>query len=215
MILVIDNYDSFVETLARYCREWGAPTRLVRNDALSVAEALSLAPRGIILSPGPGRPAGAGLCLDLIKAAPTVPLLGVCLGHQAVAEAYGGQTVQAGTPCHGQASDIYHTGQPAALWAGIPSPFAAGRYHSLMGVAPPSGALVPMATLADGTPMAFAHRALPHFGVQFHPESLLTPHGHRLVGNFVALTRAHDPDWGPQAHKADTFSPTDPLKAQP
>ncbi len=185
MILVIDNYDSFVETLARYAREAGATTRVVRNDALSVEDALALRPMAIILSPGPGRPPEAGICLDLINAAPYIPILGVCLGHQALAEAYGGQTIPSPEPMHGRPSPIRHGGD--ALFDGVPSPFEAGRYHSLLGQAPVRG---PIETIAwaesNEIPMAFRHRNNPHWGVQFHPESLLTPHGRRVLENFLA-----------------------------
>ncbi|MEM9421602.1 MAG: aminodeoxychorismate/anthranilate synthase component II [Pseudomonadota bacterium] len=197
MILVIDNYDSFVETLARYAREaatdkateratgkGGGETHIVRNDSISVDEALRCEPTAIILSPGPGRPSSAGICVDLIKAAPSTPILGVCLGHQALAEAYGGETIPSPEPMHGRASPICHSGDD--VFAGIPSPFMAGRYHSLLGSAAPQGELLEVAwTESTNLPMAFRHRNNPHWGVQFHPESLLTVHGRLLLENFL------------------------------
>ncbi|MBB4657746.1 anthranilate synthase component II [Parvularcula dongshanensis] len=185
MILLLDCRDSFVETLARYAREAGAETRVVRADAITLDEARALRPEGVILSPGPKRPADAGIALPLIAALPDTPILGVCLGHQAIAEAYGGRTVVSSEPVHGRASLVRHEGDP--LFAGVPSPFAAARYHSLIGVAGP--ALREVAWTQDGLPMAFRHESRPHVGVQFHPESLLTEGGHCMIENFVATTR--------------------------
>ena len=189
MILLIDNYDSFVHNLARYVGELGAPRRVIRNDALTAAEALALKPRGIILSPGPGGPAQAGISLALAKAAGAagVPLLGVCLGHQCVAQAYGG-VVRRGRPAHAEASRISH--DASSLFKDIPSPFTAGRYHSLTADLAPGGVLRATARAEDGTLMALEHRKLPVFGVQFHPESVLTEHGHRLLANFLRRTEA-------------------------
>ena len=188
MILVMDNYDSFVETLARYVREAGMPTRVLRNDAGTVDELLALRPTGVLLSPGPGRPQGAGICLEMIRAASQIPLLGVCLGHQALAEAYGGETVPAPTPMHGRASQIHHQGD--LLFSGIASPFAAGRYHSLLGACGEDSPLEAIAWTDAGTLMGVRHRHFPHWGVQFHPESLLTPQGRVIIENFVAYCRA-------------------------
>ena len=186
MILVIDNYDSFVETLARYARELGFETRVCRNDGISVEDALSNRPSHIILSPGPGRPEEAGIMMALVEASPTIPILGVCLGHQGLCSHYGGDTIFAPEPMHGRASDIFHEGD--ALFAGVPSPFAAGRYHSLLGVPAADGLLETIAWGADGTPMAVRHRRLPHVGVQFHPESILTPAGRHVMDNFLKQT---------------------------
>ena len=182
MILIVDNYDSFVETLARYVREAGFSTRVVRNDALTAEECAALSPRGVILSPGPYGPAEAGVCLALPALLPSVPILGVCLGHLAIAEAYGGRTVRAGQPVHGRASAIRHEGDK--LFAGLPNPFDAGRYHAL--VSDITGTeLQPVAWSDDGELMAFRHPLRPHVGVQFHPESVLTPQGRLILHNFL------------------------------
>ncbi|MEE4208319.1 MAG: aminodeoxychorismate/anthranilate synthase component II [Parvularcula sp.] len=187
MIAVIDNYDSFVETLARYLREIGVPTRLFRNDAISAEELSAMGPSGLVLSPGPYGPAEAGLSANAATAFPELPILGVCLGHLAIAESYGGRTVRAKTPMHGRASEITH--DESGLFEGLPSPFAAGRYHAL--VSDITGTeLQPTAWSEDGELMAFRHPARPHFGVQFHPESILTPRGRRILENFVQVTRA-------------------------
>lgn len=185
MILVIDNYDSFVETLARYARLLGHAVTVVRADTISVEQALALNPCGVILSPGPGRPGEVGIMLPLIGALPETPILGVCLGHQALAEAYGGHTSRAAAPVHGRSSKVFHDGDPA--FAGVPSPFEAGRYHALRAVLPEADdpELQPIAWLEDGTVMALRHRSHPHVGVQFHPESLLTPDGMKIVANVL------------------------------
>ncbi|WP_031554310.1 anthranilate synthase component II [Parvularcula oceani] len=184
MILVLDCHDSFVQTLARYLREAGEETMVVRCDALSVEEALSLRPSGILLSPGPYRPGRAGIALPLIGAAGGIPLLGVCLGHQAICEAYGGRTVLSPEPMHGRATPVRHRGDP--VFAGVPNPFSAARYHALLGE--PGPALEVIAE-SDGLPMAVRHRERPHIGLQFHPESLLTEGGHAIMTNFAAMTR--------------------------
>lgn len=186
MILLIDNFDSFVYNLARYLEELGEETRVVRNDAIDVAGVRALAPRAIVLSPGPCDPLRAGICLALVRSlAPTVPILGVCLGHQVIGEALGGAVVR-GQPMHGRTSRIYHDG--TGVFAGLPSPFLAARYHSLIvreeGLPPE---LRVTARLADGTIMGLAHVRWPLHGVQFHPESILTEHGHSLLRNFLAL----------------------------
>lgn len=190
MILVIDNFDSFVHNLARYIGELGHERRTVRTDEISIAEALALEPRAIVLSPGPCGPDKAGISVGLVKAAAAhrIPLLGVCLGHQAIAAAFGGEISRAPRPVHGKASAIHHDG--SALFAGMPSPFMAGRYHSLIAGLPEGGPLRLTAQTEDGVPMALAHETLPIFGVQFHPESILTDYGHRLLGNFLDLAPA-------------------------
>lgn len=183
MILIVDNYDSFVETLARYVREEGAETRVVRNDALTPAEIVALRPRAVLLSPGPYAPSRAGVCKALPEALPTTPILGVCLGHLAVAEAYGGRIVGAREPIHGRATAILHDG--AALFAGVPYRFDAGRYHALIADISQTE-LRATAWSEDGAVMAFAHPRRPHQGVQFHPESVLTPDGRTMIRNFLA-----------------------------
>ncbi|MDE1173122.1 MAG: aminodeoxychorismate/anthranilate synthase component II [Parvibaculaceae bacterium] len=188
MILIIDNYDSFVWNLARYVGELGHERMVVRNDAISVEGALALAPDAIILSPGPCGPAEAGISVALVHAAARarLPLLGVCLGHQAIAAAFGGTVRRAARPRHGKPSPIHHDGHP--LFDGMANPFEAGRYHSLVAGLDPEG---PLRTIAqaddDGELMALAHETLPIIGVQFHPESVLTTDGHRLLGNFLKL----------------------------
>ncbi|MFZ5608886.1 MAG: anthranilate synthase component II [Pseudomonadota bacterium] len=190
MILLIDNYDSFTYNLAHYLQELGAGVRVVRNDAIGVGDALALGAEAIILSPGPCTPNEAGICLDLIAAAAGhVPLLGVCLGHQAIGQAFGGRVVRAPQVMHGKMSAIHHPGM--GVFAGLPSPFTATRYHSLIvdrGSLPETLAVT--ATTEDGLVMGLAHRTLPIHGVQFHPESIATEHGHGLLANFLALARA-------------------------
>ncbi len=188
MILVIDNYDSFTFNLVHYLLELGAETRVVRNDAISVAEAMALAPQAILLSPGPCTPNEAGICLDLIAAAAAarLPLLGVCLGHQALGQAFGGTVVRAAQVMHGKTSAISHDG--SGIFAGLPSPFAATRYHSLIvrdADLPDCFAI--NAHSPDGIIMGMRHRELPLHGVQFHPESIATEHGHAMLANFMTL----------------------------
>jgi anthranilate synthase/aminodeoxychorismate synthase-like glutamine amidotransferase len=188
MILVVDNYDSFVHNLARYLREAGEETLIIRNDAIGVGEALALAPRAVVLSPGPKRPADAGVCLPLLKALPDdVPVLGVCLGHQCLVEAFGGGIRRAAEPVHGEARPIYHDGE--GVFTGIRSPMAAGRYHSLVGDLGAGDELIAAARSDRGELMAARRRRAPWHGVQFHPESVLTPDGKRLIGNFVHIVR--------------------------
>ncbi len=188
MILVIDNYDSFTYNLVHYLNELGAETLVRRNDALSVDEALGLKPDGVLLSPGPRTPNEAGICLGLLAAAPDdLPILGVCLGHQAIGQAFGGDVVRASTLMHGKTSPIHHEGK--GLFAGLPNPFTATRYHSLS---------VEKSTLPkvlevtgwteDGEIMGFQHRSRPIHGVQFHPESIATEGGHAMLANFLKLT---------------------------
>jgi anthranilate synthase component 2 len=187
MLLLIDNYDSFTYNLYHYLGELGARVEVRRNDQLSVGEALALRPDGIILSPGPCTPAEAGISVELVQRAASVcPVLGVCLGHQAIAAAFGGRIVRAAKVMHGKLSEIEHRG--TGLFEGLPSPFRATRYHSL--VAEPESlpdCLEVEARTADGTIMGVAHRELPVRGVQFHPESIETEHGHRLLENFLDL----------------------------
>jgi anthranilate synthase/aminodeoxychorismate synthase-like glutamine amidotransferase len=186
MILLIDNYDSFTFNLYHFLGEVGAECEVWRNDKLSVAEAMALRPDAIVLSPGPRTPNQAGICLDLITAAAgTIPLLGVCLGHQAIGQAFGGRVIRAPEPMHGKVSEITHTGSD--ILTGIPSPFRATRYHSLI-VERDSipEILVPTAWTADGLVMAMRHRTLAVWGVQFHPESIASEHGHKILANFLA-----------------------------
>jgi anthranilate synthase component 2 len=189
MILVIDNYDSFTWNLVHYLQELGAAVEVVRNDALSVGQALSSDATGFLISPGPCTPNEAGISLGLVEALKTDgrPLLGVCLGHQAIGQAFGGTVTRAATLMHGKTSPVVHDG--SGLFAGLPSPFTATRYHSLIVAADSLPAdLVANAHSADGTIMGVRHRDLPIHGVQFHPESIATEHGHALLSNFLAMT---------------------------
>jgi anthranilate synthase component 2 len=186
MLLLIDNYDSFTFNLVHYLGELGAETVVRRNDALDVQAAMALRPAAIVLSPGPCTPTEAGICLPLILAAAETrtPLLGVCLGHQAIGQAFGGQVVRCHEIVHGKVGSIRHRGE--GLFAGLPSPFQATRYHSLVVEREPwPEALEVTADLADGTVMGLRHRDLPIEGVQFHPESIASEHGHRLLRNFL------------------------------
>ncbi len=187
MILLIDNYDSFVYNLSRYLEELGCPTQVVRNDRISVDEVRALRPEAVVLSPGPGTPQQAGICIELVRAlSSSIPILGVCLGHQAIAEAYGASVVRAQEPVHGRTSLIHHQG--TRLFAGLPNPFTATRYHSLVVVeATLPNCLVISARTDDGVPMAVEHGTRPVMGVQFHPESVLTQSGHRLLANFLEI----------------------------
>ncbi len=190
MILLIDNYDSFTFNLVQFLGDLGARCEVRRHDALDVAEAMAMAPEAIVLSPGPCTPDQAGICLDLIgQAAGGIPILGVCLGHQAIGQAFGGKVIRAPAPMHGKVSAINH--EATDIFAGIPSPFGATRYHSLIvDAATLPHALVATAHTADGIIMGLRHRTLPIYGVQFHPESIASEHGHRLLGNFLDLARA-------------------------
>lgn len=189
MLLLIDNYDSFTYNLYHYLGELGARTKVVRNDAISVAEALAMRPAGIVVSPGPCNPDLAGISIELIKAAQGVcPILGVCLGHQAIAQAFGTEIARAKVVMHGKVSRIEHDG--SGLFSGLPSPFQATRYHSLIALPaslPPE--LLVNARTADGIVMGIRHRHLPIHGLQFHPESIASEHGHKMLENFLALTR--------------------------
>jgi anthranilate synthase/aminodeoxychorismate synthase-like glutamine amidotransferase len=185
MILLIDNYDSFVYNLARYVRELGEEPLVLRHDAATVDEIFELRPSHVIISPGPCSPAEAGISTEVVRrVGPTIPVLGVCLGHQCIGAAYGGEIVRAGRPMHGKTSPIHHRG--TGLFAGLPSPFYATRYHSLVIARPSAPAeLDVVATSEDGEIMAVQHVTHPVFGVQFHPESVLTEHGYRLVDHFL------------------------------
>lgn len=187
MILVIDNYDSFTYNLVHYLNELGAVTRVVRNDALTVAEAIALKPEAVLMSPGPCAPDQAGICLELIRTAPQdLPLLGVCLGHQAIGQAMGGDVVRAKTLMHGKTSEILHNGH--GLFAGLPSPFTAARYHSLAVKRETlPDVLEVTAWTQDGEIMGLQHKTRPIHGVQFHPESIATEGGHALLANFLDL----------------------------
>ncbi|RVT84377.1 aminodeoxychorismate/anthranilate synthase component II [Rhodobacteraceae bacterium CCMM004] len=186
MLLLIDNYDSFTYNLVHYLGELGAEVAVRRNDALTPDAALALGPEAIVLSPGPCTPDEAGICLDMVAAAAEarVPLLGVCLGHQAIGRAFGGRVIRANAIVHGKAGAIRHGGR--GVFAGLPSPFSATRYHSLIVErASLPDALEVTAELEDGTIMGLAHRDLPIEGVQFHPESIASEHGHALLRNFL------------------------------
>ena len=187
MILVIDNYDSFTYNLVHYLNELGAQTLVHRNDALSVEQALGLKPEAVLLSPGPCTPDEAGLCLDLLAQAPAgLPILGVCLGHQAMGQAYGGKVIRAKTLMHGKTDLIHHTGY--GVFEGIPSPFTATRYHSLaIDRSSLPNTLEVTAWTDDGEVMGFQHKTRPLFGVQFHPESIATEGGHQLLTTFMDL----------------------------
>ena len=189
MLALIDNYNSFTFNLYHFLGDVGARCEVWRNDKISVPEVLARAPEAIVLSPGPCTPNEAGICLDLIAAAAgKVPILGVCLGHQAVGQAFGGNVVRAPVPMHGKVSRIFHTGTD--ILAGLPTPFSATRYHSLIvDRATMPDVLVPTAWTEDGLVMGLRHRTLPIFGVQFHPESIASQHGHDLLANFLAIAR--------------------------
>jgi anthranilate synthase component 2 len=185
MLLVIDNYDSFTYNLVHFVEELGAQTQVVRNDALSAEAALALKPQAVILSPGPCTPNEAGICLDLIAKAPKdLPILGVCLGHQAIGQAFGGKVISARAIMHGKLSPVTHTG--GGVFKGLPSPFTATRYHSLAVRREDMPAdLIVDAETADGEVMGLHHRDRPIFGVQFHPESIASEHGKPLLANFL------------------------------
>jgi anthranilate synthase component II len=187
MLLMIDNYDSFTYNIVQYLGELGADVKVVRNDELGIADIAALAPERIVLSPGPCSPNEAGITLATITAfAGKIPILGVCLGHQAIGQAFGGKVVHAQSLMHGKTSPIEHTGE--GVFAGLPSPFTATRYHSLAierASCPPELAVT--AWTADGEIMGVRHRHMPVEGVQFHPESILTEHGHALFRNFLSL----------------------------
>jgi anthranilate synthase component 2 len=187
MILVIDNYDSFTYNLVHYLNELGAETVVHRNDALSVEAALALRPEGVLLSPGPCTPNEAGICLGLLAAAPEeLPIFGVCLGHQAIGQAFGGKVIRARELMHGKTSQIHHTGK--GVFAGLKNPFTATRYHSLCVERAGAPEILEItAWTDDGEIMGVQHRTRPIHGVQFHPESIATECGHELLGNFLDI----------------------------
>lgn len=191
MVLMIDNYDSFTFNLVQYFGELGAEVRVVRNDALSVDEVVAMVPSAVVISPGPCAPDQAGISLGLIqRLAGTVPILGVCLGHQAIGEAYGGEVVRAERVMHGKTSQIRHDG--SGIFAGLPSPMQVMRYHSLIverDTMPQSLEIVAVATDDPTEVHAVKHREHPVYGVQFHPESVMTPEGKALLRNFLELAR--------------------------
>ncbi len=187
MFILIDNYDSFTYNLFHFLGELGATVEVKRNDAIAVDDVLALAPQGLVLSPGPCDPDKAGICLELVGAAAgRLPILGVCLGHQAVGQAFGGRVVRAEAPMHGKLSQVEHDG--AGVFAGLPSPFEATRYHSLVLERDSlPDCLEVAAETDDGVIMGVRHRELPIHGVQFHPESIASAHGHALLRNFLAI----------------------------
>ena len=194
MILMIDNYDSFTYNLVQYLGELGEDVRVVRNDELSVEQIRKLAPQRIVISPGPGTPDQAGVTLEMIaKLGAQIPILGVCLGHQSIGQAFGGKVVRARQIMHGKTSPIHHTGK--GVFAALPNPFVATRYHSLIVEKASVPAVLEVTAWtqnADGGVdeiMGFRHKAMPIEGVQFHPESILTEHGHALLRNFIGEQR--------------------------
>ncbi len=189
MILLIDNYDSFTFNLVHFLGDLGAACEVVRNDRITVAEAMERRPEAIVLSPGPCTPNEAGICLALIEAAAgQIPLLGVCLGHQAIGQAFGGEVVRAPSPMHGKVSSVSHGGTD--IFAGLPQGFAATRYHSLIVRADTlPDSLVATAHTDDGLIMGLRHRTQKLFGVQFHPESIASAHGHDILRNFLEIAR--------------------------
>ncbi|OYV38320.1 MAG: aminodeoxychorismate/anthranilate synthase component II [Rhodospirillales bacterium 20-64-7] len=197
MILLIDNYDSFTFNLVQFLGDLGATCEVRRNDTLTPEAALALRPEAIVLSPGPCTPNEAGICLDLVRAAAgRVPMLGVCLGHQAIGQAFGAQVVRAAEPMHGKTSAIRH--EDSDVFAGLPDPFTATRYHSLI-VQRSSlpDELVATAATEDGIVMGLRHSEHPIFGVQFHPESIATSHGHEILKNFLTIADEYN-----AAHRA-------------
>lgn len=201
MILVIDNYDSFVHNLARYFRQLGCETVVLRNDKITVNGIKELAPKAIIISPGPCSPNEAGCSIEVIQQfGNTIPILGICLGHQAIVQAYGGEIVRGIEPVHGRQSQVKHTS--SKMFNKVPSPFAAGRYHSLVahttGLPPQLNAT---AKTEDGTIMAVEHESSPVIGLQFHPESILTQSGHQLLINFLTIADIEIPN--PECQKSE------------
>jgi anthranilate synthase component 2 len=190
MLLLIDNYDSFTYNLVHYLGELGAEAHVVRNDQITAAEAFAMKPQAIVMSPGPRTPDDAGICLELVRTAPpNLPILGVCLGHQAIGQAYGGEVVRCHEILHGKLSSITHTG--TGLFKGLPQGFSVTRYHSLV-VNPETlpDCLEVTARSQSGVIMGLAHKTRPVYGVQFHPESIASEHGHALLKNFLDLTAA-------------------------
>jgi anthranilate synthase component 2 len=188
VLLLIDNYDSFTWNLAHRFGELGTPATVIRNDVRTLEEIEAMKPTRIVISPGPGRPESAGVSIDVLKRfAGRVPLLGVCLGHQAMGVAFGGKVIRGGTPMHGKVSQVAHDGK--FLFAGLTSPIEAGRYHSLVidPSATPDGFVTTAWVESDSTIMGIRHTDKPIFGVQFHPESVLTSTGHRILQNFLEV----------------------------
>jgi len=192
MILLIDNYDSFTFNLVQFFGDLGAECEVWRNDALSVDQVMAKQPEAIVLSPGPCTPNEAGICLDVIRAAAgKIPLFGVCLGHQAIGQAFGGHVIRAPVPMHGKVSPVSHGNSD--VFEGLPSPFKATRYHSLIVERETlPEVLVPTAFTEDGLIMGLRHRSLPIFGVQFHPESIASEHGHKILSNFLEIARGRN-----------------------
>jgi len=218
MILLLDNYDSFVYNLARYVRELGESPVVLRHDAVTVDEVAAMAPSHIIISPGPCSPTEAGISTEVVRRlGSAIPILGVCLGHQCIGAAYGGEIVRAGQPMHGKTSLIHHRG--SGIFRGLPTPFRATRYHSLV-ISPASvpAELEVLAASEDGEIMAVQHRRDPVYGLQFHPESVLTEHGYRLVDHFLhgipeaprALPLAADGALVPAGPEASTLASNPP-----
>ncbi|MCC7305282.1 MAG: aminodeoxychorismate/anthranilate synthase component II [Alphaproteobacteria bacterium] len=188
MIVVIDNYDSFVHNLARHMELAGWDCAVFRNNEITTEEIAAMNPEGIVLSPGPYTPKKAGICMELIeRLGPAVPMLGICLGHQCIGEAYGGKTVRAQKPMHGKAGVIAHQG--VEIFAGLPKIFKGGRYHSLITKLPEYSVLDVTARSDQGEIMAIQHRTHPVYGLQFHPESILTKQGMEIIRNFTAIAR--------------------------
>jgi anthranilate synthase/aminodeoxychorismate synthase-like glutamine amidotransferase len=187
MILVIDNYDSFTYNLVQYLGELGAELVVRRNDAVTLADIRAMAPSHVVISPGPGTPDDGGVSLEVIRELhTTTPILGVCLGHQCIAAAFGGRVGRASRLMHGKTSVVYH--DQRGILAGVPSPFTAGRYHSLLVYEPLPDCLEVTAATAEGEVMALRHKQAPLVGLQFHPESILTEHGQQILANFVEQT---------------------------
>jgi anthranilate synthase/aminodeoxychorismate synthase-like glutamine amidotransferase len=186
MILLVDNYDSFVHNLGRYIEILGHDIKIIRNDETTLSRIKVMNPEAIILSPGPNAPAQAGICNDLVERfGGDIPILGVCLGHQCIAQSYGSAVNRSAVPMHGKASVVHHSG--SGLFANVPSPFEAGRYHSLIVDLDLQGPLKQTAQSDDGILMALQHETFPVYGVQFHPESILTQHGGTILENFLGL----------------------------
>lgn len=192
MIAIIDNYDSFVFNIARYFKTLGESTEVVRNDGISISDLVALKPRAIVISPGPCTPSEAGICTAVIRELTgRVPILGICLGHQCIGSVFGGRVVRASRPMHGRASYVTHDGR--GLFTGLPSPLCVGRYHSLVVEFGEGSELMVTARSEDSEVMAIAHRYQPTFGLQFHPESILTRRGLELLANFLRLAQTSCP----------------------
>ncbi|GAV22309.1 anthranilate synthase component II [Carboxydothermus pertinax] len=193
MLLLIDNYDSFTYNLVQYFQILGEQVTVYRNDKITIPEILELNPNYIVISPGPCTPKEAGISLEVIKSLPYFPILGVCLGHQAIGQVFGGRVVRAKRPMHGKISPVFHDGQ--RIFKGIPSPFLATRYHSLIVELPRGLELIISAKTAEGEIMGLRHKIFPIEGVQFHPEAILTEHGLTLLKNFLEVYRKGVERW--------------------